>query len=143
MRSRVHRRAYMDYVGIKRYDADGKATGETRFVGLFTAEAYDKMAKEVPLIRRKVANALERAGKTPGSHNHKRLKNILENYPRDELFQIGEDELLDTALGILHLYDRPRIRLFTRRDPFDRFVSVLCFIPVSYTHLTLPTICSV
>jgi len=129
MRSRVHRRAYMDYVGVKRYDADGKPTGETRFVGLFTAEAYDKMAKEVPLIRRKVANALERAGKTPGSHNYKRLKNILENYPRDELFQIGEDELLDTALGILHLYDRPRIRLFTRRDPFDRFVSVLCFIP--------------
>ena len=129
MRSRVHRRAYMDYVGVKRYDADGKPTGETRFVGLFTAEAYDKMAKEVPLIRRKVANALERAGKTPGSHNHKRLKNILENYPRDELFQIGEDELLDTALGVLHLYDRPRIRLFTRRDPFDRFVSVLCFIP--------------
>nr|WP_297933946.1 NAD-glutamate dehydrogenase [uncultured Brevundimonas sp.] len=129
MRSRVHRRAYMDYVGVKRYGADGKASGETRFVGLFTAEAYDKMAKEVPLIRRKVANALERAGKTPGSHNYKRLKNILENYPRDELFQISEDELLDTALGVLHLYDRPRIRLFTRRDPFDRFVSVLCFIP--------------
>lgn len=129
MRSRVHRRAYMDYVGVKRYGADGKASGETRFVGLFTAEAYDKMAKEVPLIRRKVANALERAGKAPGTHNYKRLKNILENYPRDELFQIGEDELLDTALGILHLYDRPRIRLFTRRDPFDRFVSVLCFIP--------------
>ena len=63
MRSRVHRRAYMDYVGVKRYGADGKASGETRFVGLFTAEAYDKMAKEVPLIRRKVANALERAGK--------------------------------------------------------------------------------
>ena len=129
LRSRVHRRAYMDYIGVKRYDADGRAIGETRFVGLFTAEAYDKMAKEVPLVRRKVANALERAGKAPGTHNYKRLKNILENYPRDELFQISEDELLDTALGILHLYDRPRIRLFSRRDPFDRFVSVLAFIP--------------
>ncbi|WP_297802435.1 NAD-glutamate dehydrogenase [uncultured Brevundimonas sp.] len=129
LRSRVHRRAYMDYIGVKRYGTDGRAVGETRFVGLFTAEAYDKMAKEVPLIRRKVANALERAGKAPGTHNYKRLKNILENYPRDELFQISEDELLDTALGILHLYDRPRIRLFSRRDPFDRFVSVLAFIP--------------
>ncbi|MGI4818318.1 MAG: NAD-glutamate dehydrogenase [Janthinobacterium lividum] len=129
LRSRVHRRAYMDYVGVKRYDDQGRAVGETRFVGLFTAEAYDKTAKEVPLIRRKVAHALERAGKAPGTHNYKRLKNILENYPRDELFQISEDELLDTSLGILHLYDRPRIRLFTRRDPFDRFVSVLAFIP--------------
>jgi glutamate dehydrogenase len=129
LRSRVHRRAYMDYVGVKRYGADGRPSGETRFVGLFTAEAYDRAASEVPLVRRKVANALDRAGKVPGSHNEKRLKNILENYPRDELFQITEDELLSISLGILHLYDRPRIKTFTRKDPFDRFVSVLAFIP--------------
>ena len=129
VRSRVHRRAYMDYVGVKRYGADGKPAGETRFVGLFTAEAYDKAASEVPLVRRKVRNALSRAGKAPGSHNEKRLKNILENYPRDELFQITEDELLDISLGVLHLYDRPRIRIFTRQDPFDRFVSVLAYVP--------------
>jgi glutamate dehydrogenase len=129
LRSRIHRRAYMDYVGVKRYGPDGKVSGETRFVGLFTAEAYDRMAKEVPLIRLKVSNALARAGKPEGSHNYKRLKNILENYPRDELFQISEDDLLKNALGILHLYDRPRIRLFARHDPFDRFVSILCFVP--------------
>jgi glutamate dehydrogenase len=108
-RSRVHRRAYMDYIGVKRFGPDGRPSGETRFVGLFTAEAYDKTATQVPLIRRKVANALKRADKTPGSHSEKRLKNILENYPRDELFQIGEDELLEIALGILHLHDLPRI----------------------------------
>jgi glutamate dehydrogenase len=129
VRSRVHRRAYMDYIGVKRFGADGKPSGETRFVGLFTAEAYDKTATQVPLIRRKVANALTRAGKPAGSHSEKRLKNILENYPRDELFQIDENELLDIALGILHLHDRPRIKTFTRKDPFDRFVSVLVFVP--------------
>ncbi|HEX8471891.1 MAG TPA: NAD-glutamate dehydrogenase [Brevundimonas sp.] len=129
LRSRVHRRAYMDFIGVKRYGDDGRPSGETRYVGLFTAEAYDRAASEVPLVRRKVANALARAGKAPGSHNEKRLKNILENYPRDELFQISEDELLNIALGILHLYDRPRIKTFTRQDPFDRFISVLAFIP--------------
>ena len=129
VRSRVHRRAYMDYVGVKRFGPDGRPSGETRFVGLFTVEAYDRAASEVPLVRRKVANALTRAGKAPGSHSEKRLKNILENYPRDELFQIDESELLEIALGILHLHDRPRIKSFTRKDPFDRFVSVLAFIP--------------
>jgi glutamate dehydrogenase len=129
VRSRVHRRAYMDYVGVKRFGPDGRPSGETRFVGLFTAEAYDKTATQVPLIRRKVANALTRAGKAAGSHSEKRLKNILENYPRDELFQIDENELLDIASGILHLQDRPRIKIFTRKDPVDRFVSVLAFVP--------------
>ncbi len=129
VKSRVHRRGYMDYVGIKRYDTEGRPIGEVRFVGLFTAEAYDEPAGAVPLIREKVAHVLARAGSAPGSHNEKRLKNIVENHPRDELFQMSEDELLDEALGILHLYDRPRVKLFERRDPFERFASVLLFLP--------------
>jgi glutamate dehydrogenase len=129
LRSRVHRRANMDFVGIKRYGPDGRAFGEVRFVGLFTAEAYLEPIRNVPLIRRKVARVLERAGKAPGGHNEKRLKNILETYPRDELFQMGEDDLLRIALGVVHLYDRPRVRLFARRDPFDRFASILLYLP--------------
>ncbi len=128
-RSRVHRRTYMDYIGVKRFGPDGKPTGEVRFVGLFTAEAYDQTSSNVPLIRRKVESALARAGKAPGSHSEKRLRNIVENYPRDELFQMTEDELLRIALGVLHLFDRPRVRLFTRHDPFDRFISVLMYVP--------------
>lgn len=128
-KSRVHRRGYMDYVGIKRYDAEGRPHGEVRFIGLFTAEAYDQPASAVPLLREKVARVLQQADATPGGHNEKRLKNILENHPRDELFQIGEDDLLSQALGILHLYDRPRVGLFERRDPLDRFASVQLFLP--------------
>ncbi|MBO9557813.1 MAG: NAD-glutamate dehydrogenase [Caulobacter sp.] len=129
LRSKVHRRGYMDYVGVRRYGADGKPSGEVRFVGLFTAEAYETPAHEVPVIRRKVEHVLKEAGKDPDSHNGKRLRNILETWPRDELFQISEDELLSMALGVLHLYDRPRVRLFARKDPFDRFISVLMFVP--------------
>jgi glutamate dehydrogenase len=129
LRSRVHRRGYMDYVGVRRYGADGKASGEVRFVGLFTAEAYETPAHAVPVIRRKVEHVLKEAGKDPDSHNGKRLRNILETWPRDELFQTPEAELLSMALGVLHLYDRPRVRLFARRDPFDRFISVLMFVP--------------
>ncbi|HKR90588.1 MAG TPA: NAD-glutamate dehydrogenase [Phenylobacterium sp.] len=128
-KSRVHRRGYLDYVGVKRYDDEGRPYGEVRFVGLFTAEAYDQAVTAVPLLREKVARVLSRAGAAPGGHSENRLKNILENHPRDELFQVGEDELLDQALGILHLYDRPRVGLFERRDPLDRFASVLLFLP--------------
>ncbi|MDX2235556.1 MAG: NAD-glutamate dehydrogenase [Hyphomonadaceae bacterium] len=127
--SRVHRRVYADYVGMKRYDARGDVVGETRFVGLFTAEAYNSSIRDVPLLRRKTARVLERAGKDEASHNGKALRNIVENYPRDELFQISEDELLSTSLAILHLFDRPRPKVFVRRDRFDRFVSALAFVP--------------
>jgi glutamate dehydrogenase len=139
VRSRVHRRGYMDYVGVKRYDAADRPIGEVRFVGLFTAEGYDQPVSAVPMIRAKAAHVLERADMAPGSHNEKRLRNIVENHPRDELFQMSEDELLDQALGILHLYDRPRVRLFERRDPFDRFASVLLFLPRDHYDSDLAT----
>jgi glutamate dehydrogenase len=129
LKSVVHRRAYMDYVGVRRFGPDGKPCGEVRFVGLFTAQAYDEPVRNVPLIRRKIDRVMARAGLAVGSHNAMRLANILETYPRDELFQAPEDELLRIALGILHLSDRPRVKLFVRRDPFDRFLSVLFYVP--------------
>ncbi|HTZ71927.1 MAG TPA: NAD-glutamate dehydrogenase [Acetobacteraceae bacterium] len=129
LRSRVHRRVHADYIGVRRYGPDGKPAGEVRLVGLFTAEAYEIPAREVPLIRRKLAHVLVEAGYQADSHNAKRLSHILETWPRDELFQIDTEELSDMARGVLHLYDRPRVRLFARRDPFDRFFSVLLFVP--------------
>ncbi len=129
LRSRVHRRAYMDYIGVKRYDATGAAIGEVRFVGLFTLDAYEARAEDTPLVRKKVEHVIGRLGENPSAHTAKRLHNIVETYPRDELFQIDEAELFDTAMGVLHLYDRPRVRLFARQDSFDRFVSVLLYVP--------------
>ena len=127
--SRVHRRVHLDYVGVKRFGAAGRPVGEVRFVGLFTAEAYNEPAPKVPLVRHKIASVVRRAGKAPSSHDMRRLNNVLESYPRDELFQISEDDLLEIAEGVVHLYDRPRLRVFVRRDPFDRFVSILLYVP--------------
>ena len=129
LRSRVRRRGYMDYVGVRRYGPDGKPAGEIRFVGLFTAGAYATAVEAAPLLRRKIAFVLGGAGTTPGGHSDRHLRDILAEYPRDELFQIGEDDLLRIALGVVHLSDRPRVRLFARNDPFDRFVSLLLYVP--------------
>jgi glutamate dehydrogenase len=129
LRSRVHRRVVMDYVGVKRFSEDGAVIGEDRFVGLFTADAYDQMVRDVPLLRRKVEAVIARAGFAAGGHSDKRFRNLVETYPRDELFQIGEDELLRISLGVMHLYDRPKTKLFIRHDRFGRFVSILAFVP--------------
>jgi glutamate dehydrogenase len=131
--SRVHRRSHADYIGVKRYDAQGEVIGETRFVGLFTSEAYTRTADEVPLIRRKIVNV--KAAAASGSRfSAKQLDAVLKTYPRDELFQIAEADLSRIASGVLRLLLRPRTRLFIRRDRFDRYVSCLLYTPRdSYT----------
>ena len=128
-RATVHRPAYLDYVGVKRFDDSGEVSGERRFLGLYTHTAYSASPWEIPVLRRKAQRVVERSGLLQGSHDHKALVEILENYPRDELFQISEDELLETALGILHLGERRRVRLFVRRDAFERFLSCLVYLP--------------
>ena len=128
-RATVHRPGYLDYVGVKLVDASGKLYGERRFVGLYTSTAYMVSTSEIPLIRRKCANILARAGFLTKGHLYKSLVTILEQYPRDELFQAEEDELFDITTGILRLQEHQRTRLFVRRDRFDRFISCLVFVP--------------
>jgi glutamate dehydrogenase len=127
--SRVHRRVRMDYVGIKLYTPDGRLEGELRLVGLFTSGAYTRSARQIPYVRHKVAQVLEHAGFDPDSHSGKAVQHILEEYPRDELFQVDAGTLYNFVMEILTLYERPRVRALARADKFDRFVSILIFIP--------------
>ncbi|MCB9947084.1 MAG: NAD-glutamate dehydrogenase [Rhodospirillaceae bacterium] len=129
MRSTVHRTTHLDVVIVKSFDDAGEVSGETMFVGLFTSQAYFTSAREIPFLRQKVARAMSRAGFDQRGHDGKTLTHILNTYPRDELFQIDDDELVDNAVGVLQLQERPRTALFVRKDPYQRFVSCMVYIP--------------
>lgn len=128
-RARVHRRTYMDYVGVKLFGPTGELTGELRIIGLFTSQSLTTPHTEVPLLRRKISNVMRRSGFDPQSHAGKALMAALDTYPREELFQISEEELFEFACTIATLPDRPRIRVLPRIDRFDNFVSVLTYLP--------------
>jgi glutamate dehydrogenase len=128
-RSTVHRSGHLDYVGVKHFDAAGEVTGETRFLGLYTHTVYAENATQVPILRRKLAAVIERAGLLPAGHSGKALASILESYPRDELLQISAGDLYDHAMAILQLGERQRLRLLVRQDAYSRFVSCLIFAP--------------
>jgi glutamate dehydrogenase len=128
-RSTVHRPAYLDYVGVKTFNDAGEVVGERRFLGLFTSAAYNQSIQRIPVLRRKAAEVLARSGFSSSSHSGKDLLQILETYPRDELFQIGSDDLAATALSVMHLQERRQLRLFLRRDAYGRFMSCMVYLP--------------
>jgi glutamate dehydrogenase len=127
-RSTVRRPAYLDYIGVKRFEA-GEVCGERRFLGLYTTAAEKASPREIPILRDKVERVIRRAVFTAESHNAKALARTLETYPRDELFQITDEELFAISMGIVALGGRQRVRLFVRSDPYKRFVSCLVFVP--------------
>ncbi len=128
-RATVHRPAWLDYVAVKRFDAQGRVVGEARFLGLYTSTAYAAQVHEIPQVRRRAAFVVASAGVVPGSHAAKSLEAILNAYPRDEMFQVNAATLTEHAIGILRLQERQRTRLFVRRDPFGRFTSAQVFVP--------------
>jgi glutamate dehydrogenase len=129
VKSRVHRRVHLDYVGVKLFTPDGRLDGELRIVGLLTSNAYTGSARSIPYLRLKVARVLKSTGFDPSSYSGRALYNVLDAFPRDELFQIDVETLERFALDIMQLTERPRIRALARADEFDRFVSALVFIP--------------
>jgi glutamate dehydrogenase len=128
-KSVVHRRIYLDYVGVKTFDQKGRLAGELRIVGLFTSTAYTRSVLKIPYLRSKANAVVSRLGFDPSDHSGKALINVLESYPRDELFQISVPILKKHAQAILALGERPRVRVLYRADQFDRFVSIIVFVP--------------
>ncbi len=128
-RATVHRPAYMDFIGVKRFDAKGKPNGEHCILGLFTSAAYRRNPRKIPFLRQKTKRIMDRSKLLSNSHAGKALQNVIETYPRDTLFQISEDELFSSAMGILELQERQRIRLFVSRDAYARFYSCMVYVP--------------
>ncbi|MFE5796985.1 NAD-glutamate dehydrogenase [Streptomyces sp. NPDC056503] len=128
-RSTVHRPSYLDYVGVKKFDADGNVIGERRFLGLFSSAAYTESVRRVPVVKRKVQEVLAGAGFSPNSHDGRDLLQILETYPRDELFQTPVDQLQSIVTSVLYLQERRRLRLYLRQDEYGRYYSALVYLP--------------
>jgi glutamate dehydrogenase len=128
-RSTVHRPAYLDYIGVKKFDAQGNVVGERRFLGLFSARAYSDSVTDIPVLRAKYLQVARNLDYLAGSHNAKDLETFLDTYPRDELFQIDVDHLTQIAKSVLQLQERRQTKLYIRLDPYERFVSALVYFP--------------
>jgi glutamate dehydrogenase len=125
----VHRAELLDYVGVKTFDSRGHVDGEHRFLGLWTSTAYHGSPRDIPVLRRKVERVIEHFGLDPASHDGKAVLNVLETYPRDELFQAGVPDLIRIVRGVVNLYERRTVRMLVRRDPYHRFYSCLVYVP--------------
>ena len=128
-KSRVHRPAYLDYIGFRIFDSTGRVIAERRFLGLFSSSAYSESVARVPVLRQKAAAVIELSGYSEHSHGGKAIMDVLETYPRDELFQTPVPELAAIVEKVAHLKERRQVQMFVRRDPYGRFLSCLIYLP--------------
>lgn len=135
--STVHRRAYLDCIGVRKFDQDGNVTGEQCFFGFFASVVSFQDIRLIPIIRKKVKAIEEKAGFLVGSHNNKALISILQKFPRDELFHSSEDELLDISTAVLTLAIKPGVKLFLAKRVIGSFINTIVFIPTTNASVSL------
>ena len=127
--SSVHRRARMDYIGVRIVNPQGEILGEARLIGLFTSKAYMEPATKTPLLHHKLEQILEVEDLIPGSHDYKEVVELFESFPKDELFQASTQELRRLVVGLLQLEKHGGIRVLVRKDLYGRSVSVVVALP--------------
>ncbi|GGL66492.1 NAD-glutamate dehydrogenase [Microlunatus endophyticus] len=128
-KARVHRPSYLDYIGLRSFDDQGRVVGERRFLGLFASTAYTDSVTRIPVLAQKAEAVLERSGYAAGSHGAQAILDVLNGYPRDELFQASVGELAPTVERISRLKERRQVRVFARRDGYGRYLSCLVYFP--------------
>ena len=128
-RARVHRSIYPDYIVVKKFAEDGSVCGEVRFLGMFTYAVYSLSPMQIPIVRKKIENMVKRSGLDPISHNGKNFRRVIENFPRDELFQSSEDELFSNLKTVSDISERHVIKLIMREDGFGNFVNCMVYVP--------------
>ncbi|MBD1389670.1 NAD-glutamate dehydrogenase [Neiella sp. HB171785] len=127
-KSKVHRPAFADYIGIKRFNEAGQVIGEHRFIGLYSSSLYNNSAQHVPMLNKKLGRIMAQSRLMKGSHAYKALLNLIETYPRDELIQASEKDLLTAAMGVLQMQERDMTRVFVRREVFGRYYSCMVYV---------------
>ncbi len=136
-RSSIQRPAHLDYLGIKQFNDRGDVIGEWRFFGLFSSKAYSTPLEQVPLLRKKVTKLLKTTNTPENSHRGKALRHVVNSFPRDEMLQASEDQLLNTIMGILDCHERRQLRVFLRPDSYDRFITAMVYVPRDHFNTEL------
>ncbi len=125
----VHRDAYTNCLAVLKFDAKGHVVGEYRFVGLYASRVYYDNIRNIPIVREKLKYILERSDLPEQGYGYRKLLNILETFPRDDLIEGHKEELYRLAIDILRMQERKEVRLFVRRDVFKRYISCLIYLP--------------
>ncbi|WP_067699760.1 NAD-glutamate dehydrogenase [Nocardia jejuensis] len=125
----VHRAVYPYFVGVAEMDESGTVTGEHLFIGVFTVNALHENVLDIPVIERRVRTIIETSGFDLDSFSGQEMLEVIQSFPRSELFSSDGDTLRRTASAVLNVGMRRQVRLFMRMDGYGRFVACMVYLP--------------
>ena len=130
----VHRSARMTSIAVR----SPATRQEVRFVGLLGSAVYRQSVFAIPVIGARAYEVVARVGAAVESHTGRAVRNVIETLPRDVVFEVGVDELVDLVGEISGLQERRIVRVFDISEPVGPWTTVLAYVPQSRFTAALP-----
>ena len=119
------------YIGARQESPDGTWV-EHGFIGLASENSLSDQTMNVPVLRSKIEEALSVIGVPRGSHDYRKIVEILNTYPKIELFFMNRDELVDAVRTFALLYRHGMVRVIPAKGLAIRGVTLLLILPRSF-----------
>lgn len=127
--SSINRNRVISYILIKKFDKNNKYIGGMLLLGLYGSGLQYQSVENIPVVKYKLNQIIDRSGFSKNGYNVKKIKLILESLPREPLFEIDQDELYSMAMHILSAMATKSFKLFTYNSLSKQFINILIFLP--------------
>ncbi|MGW0183753.1 NAD-glutamate dehydrogenase domain-containing protein, partial [Nocardia sp. NPDC003345] len=125
----MQRAVHPYFIGVADLDGNGVARGEHLFLGVFTVTALHENVLDIPVVGQRVLSAIEGSGFALDSFSGQAMLEVMQGFPRSELFSSDAATLRRVAGAVLNVGLRRQVRLFVRVDPYGRFVAAMVYLP--------------
>jgi glutamate dehydrogenase len=91
--SAIHHLEPIDYIILRKWDAQGKFAGASVLLGRFARGAFMQRADRIPILKEKIKWILNDSGVAPNSHIYRELLAVFNRMPMRELFYAPPESL--------------------------------------------------
>ncbi len=121
--SPVFRDESLVYVGCR----DGSI--EHVFLGLFAAEVLERPTLNIEALKVRIETALEEICVPVGSHDHRKIFDIFNSFPKAEMFFMADDELRYLVRSFTQLYRYAAVKVVPAHSLAVRGLTLLLLLP--------------
>jgi len=108
---------------------DENSFREHFFIGLFSRKSISEQSFHIPALRQKIRGAMERLGIPKNSHDYRKTVDILNTFPKGELFFLSDDDLTDIVRSFAILYRHGVIKVIATQGLAHKSWTLLLLMP--------------
>lgn len=131
LRCPLHRFERLSYLGFRQELADGEFC-EHSFWGFYTQKSIDMNSSSIPALRKRIENAQQQLNIPHHSHNYRKTIQIINTFPKVELFLMGDDDLRRMLRSFTQMHRQAGVKVVVAPSLSESDLTLLLTMPKEF-----------